>query len=410
MQRFSAPTYSGTVAQRVFLHIGTPKSGTTYIQNLLTANKAELAKDEGLLFPGRSWRYQMLAVCDVRGLRPHGRVLPESPGAWARLTEEIEAWPDSAIISMEWLADATAAEAERVVAGLAPARVDVVVTVRDLGRTLPSAWQEFVRNGRTWTWEEFLASVSAADPSTTPAGAQFWSQQDIGRILRNWVPPVGDDRVTVVTVPGPGSASTLLWERCAGVFGVADPARYRPASKGNESLGVESTEFLRLVNLQCEAQQVNWATYNRMMKIRLAKRGLSARRSHESRLAVPERSWPWVVQRAQEQVRAIRESGVETVGDLDDLVPRAAPGIQPSDVPPEAVLEAAVAGVVSLASQSDREMERLRGSPPPEQPGQQVQGPRPSATAVSGASDSTRLLTRARAKSRSVRARLRRQG
>jgi len=410
MQLACAPTYSGTVAQRVFLHIGTPKSGTTYIQNILAANKKDLAQTEGLLFPGRSWRYQMLAVCDVRGLQPHGRVLPESPGAWTRLTEEIEAWPDSAIISMEWLADATAAEAQRVVAGLAPAQVDVVVTVRDLGRTLPSAWQEFVQNGRTWTWEEFLASVSAADPSTSPAGAQFWSQQDIGRILRNWVPPVGPDRVAVVTVPGPGSASTLLWERCAGVFGIADPGRYRPASKGNESLGVESTEFLRLVNLECEAQQVSWATYNRMMKIRLAKRGLSARRSHESRLAVPEGLWPWVAQRAQEQVRAVHEAGVRTVGDLDDLVPQAVSGIQPSDVPPEALLEAAVAGVVSLASQSDREMERLRGSPPPAQHQELAQGSRPSATDVAGSSGTTRLLTRARAKSRSVRARLRRHG
>ncbi len=40
------------MADRVFLHIGVPKSGTTYLQAGLWQNREPL-RDQGLLFPGR---------------------------------------------------------------------------------------------------------------------------------------------------------------------------------------------------------------------------------------------------------------------------------------------------------------------------------------------------------------------
>ena len=40
------------MAERIFLHVGTPKSGTTYLQAVLWQN-ADALKSEGLLLPGR---------------------------------------------------------------------------------------------------------------------------------------------------------------------------------------------------------------------------------------------------------------------------------------------------------------------------------------------------------------------
>ncbi len=40
------------MANRIFLHIGAPKSGTTYLQTVLWANRENLRR-QGLLMPGR---------------------------------------------------------------------------------------------------------------------------------------------------------------------------------------------------------------------------------------------------------------------------------------------------------------------------------------------------------------------
>jgi len=45
----------------IYLHIGTPKSGTTYLQSRMEANR-ERAREQGLLWPGPRWGVQVEAV------------------------------------------------------------------------------------------------------------------------------------------------------------------------------------------------------------------------------------------------------------------------------------------------------------------------------------------------------------
>ena len=61
------------MARRVYLHVGTPKSGTKYLQSLLHANRDTL-RGRGVLYPGHRPFDQILASLDVR----HGRHLPAS--------------------------------------------------------------------------------------------------------------------------------------------------------------------------------------------------------------------------------------------------------------------------------------------------------------------------------------------
>src|SRR5687767_12948367 len=55
----------------VFLHIGGPSTGTTYLQGLMAANAETLAA-AGYLLPGRTWRDVVLATHDALsfGRRP----------------------------------------------------------------------------------------------------------------------------------------------------------------------------------------------------------------------------------------------------------------------------------------------------------------------------------------------------
>ena len=43
------------MAERLFLHVGLPKSGTTYLQAVLAENKQRLRDRARVLYPGASW-------------------------------------------------------------------------------------------------------------------------------------------------------------------------------------------------------------------------------------------------------------------------------------------------------------------------------------------------------------------
>jgi len=327
----------------VFLHVGLPKSGTSFVQRILVANRGRL-KSSGLLFPGRRWHQQVMAVRDVRTMgRRRG-----TGGAWERLVQEIAAWPDDSVISMEWLCAAPADVVRRIVDDLAPARVEVVFTARDLGRTLPAAWQEGLQNRYEWTWEEFLEGVAAEDRSTTSAGQAFWSQQDLAGLLERWTDAVPADQVHVVTVPGPGAPPDLLWRRVAQVLGVAVDDCVIGGMGVNESLGLESAELMRRLNPLTREAGLSRVRYQQLFKHRLAKRTLAKRRDAESRLALPGGRHGWVRETAARQVAAVRSSGVDVVGDLAELEPVLREGRQPADVPDGPVLDAALAGLVAL--------------------------------------------------------------
>lgn len=353
------------MASKAYLHVGTPKSGTTYVQAILAANKAELARREGLLFPGHRWADQVDAARDVLSFDPHGESSASVAGAWGRLVDEIAGWHGAAVVSMEWLGSVDLPRARRMVESLAPAQVEVVLTVRDLGRTIPAAWQEFVQNWEIWSWEEFLESVGEEDRFSTAAGRLFWTQQDLGRMLSVWTQLLPAEQIHVVTLPPAGQDPGALATRFGQVLGV-DMARYDTKGGGrNESLGLESTLLVHRLNLLSREQQMSWSVYDREIKQRLCKRGLSQRKAREHALAVPEEHRTWVSARAQDQVASIRAAGVNVIGDLDDLAPVYAAGVQPSDIPVEAILEAALHGLAFDARSHAGTRAKLRAGAAP---------------------------------------------
>lgn len=351
------------VAKRVFLHVGLPKSGTTYLQAVLGENKHRLRERARLLYPGERWEAQVHAARDVLSAELHGSTHPGVHGAWGRLVDEIAAWPGDAVVSMEWLGSADPTQARRMVESLAPAAVHVVVTARDLGRTVPAAWQEFMQNWEQWTWDEFLRGITSDNPRDNPAGRLFWSQQDLGRVLAVWRDVLPADRIHVVTLPPPGAPAGELWSRFASVVGV-DAAEYDASGSGtNESLGLESAELMRRLNDLSRTRRMDWPEYDEAFKHALAKRTLARRKNQESSLALPPEHEPWVRARGEEMKQAVRASGAGVVGDLADLDPVfSGKGIQPEQVTDAALLEAALEGLVGLGRDRARLKRRLQRS------------------------------------------------
>jgi hypothetical protein len=328
------------MAERVVLHVGLMKSGTSHLQARLGAAREGLAA-AGFLFPGRAWRDQVNAVSDALGRRQ--RAHGEFANVWDRMVEEIDAFAGTAIISMEFLAAAPADKLQRVVDAFPSARVEAVVTVRDLGRTIPSMWQETLKNGRTWPWRAYVDGVR----QRTGPGEVFWAEQDAAAVTRKWAALVGADAVTVVTLPRSGGDPEELWHRFCAATGVPVEAAAPPES-GNESLGAASAQLMERLNHR--VGDLAWPDYSRHVKFGIAKTVLPLHRGAEP--AIGFKVSRWVRRAAEDLQRGIAEAGVLVVGDLADLEPLPSAGVSPDRVSVEEQLEAAVHALEELVRRS----------------------------------------------------------
>jgi hypothetical protein len=325
------------MADRVVLHVGVLKSGTSYVQQRMLA-AAETLAEHGLLFPS-PWNKQVTAVSDVLGIRRRAR--GDFEGAWARLAEEVNAWPGTALISMEFLGPARDAQVAEVVGSFPGTPVEVIVTARDLNRTITAMWQESLKNSGHWDFTEYVGAIQRDEG----VGSRFWRQHRLAVIVRRWAAHVGLDRVTLVTLPPPGAPPETLWLRFCEAARI-DPSLCPPAPPVNESLGVPSAEVLRLVNERLGALDIPWQQYSKNVKFAFAKEVLAERRREEPALGMPVP--PWVERRSASMRANLAETGVRVVGSLDDLEPVAVPGATPAEVSTEDTLAAAVDALAAL--------------------------------------------------------------
>lgn len=330
----------------VHLHIGTMKSGTSYVQGMLWRNRQALRRD-GVLYPGEKWADQVDAVRDV--LAAGGAARRNIPaGVWAAMATAVTTWTGpKAIVSMELLSFAEPTKIREIVSSFDGAEVHATITARDLARVIPSAWQESTQNRQTWTWPDYVSSLSGETDTEPLAFKRFWKQHDVPLIARSWAEVVGTDRVHVVTVPKPGGRRDELWRRFCSVVGL-EPDAYGGADevRGNPAVGAASAEFLRRLNVEL-GRSVDVVTYDRLVKRYLAKNTL-ARRTGEARLSLPPEYLAWTTQRARELADGVRASGVDVVGDLDDLVPEDEPSSGATDIVEPEVADAAVHAVEAL--------------------------------------------------------------
>jgi hypothetical protein len=325
------------MAQRVVFHIGLMKSGTTFIQGRLNANRQRLAEQQ-VLFPGPTWNRHVRAVSDL--MQSKNR----KPGSWNSLVDEINEYDGTAVVSMEYLTPMGAPRITVLRDAFPGTEIRVVATVRDLGRSVPAMWQESIKNRRTWEWPEYVRSIEkGGDP-----GRRFWRQQHAGQIVRRWGSVVGPEHVYVVTVPPPGAAPELLWDRFCEVAGIGSDS-WDDAPRANESLGAASTLVMRELNLA--TQDLTLQAYKKRVKA-LAKYVMGGHRDAEEPIgfSVPD----WLRKESDKISSQLQSSGAHLVGDLADLTPVDVAGVDPTTVDDRARLEASVAALAGVLRQVRR--------------------------------------------------------
>ena len=322
---------------RVYLHVGSAKTGTTYLQGLLWHHRAAL-REGGIDYVAEAPGEHFLAAIDLRDVPFAGARRPAAKGKWAAVAGRARDAEGTAVISHEVFAPTPADVAARAIADLAPAEVHLVLTTRDLLRQVTADWQERIKHGGRITFAEYVDTV--LDPETTRTArrngdplSSFWQAQDAADVLGRWATTVPPAHVHVVTVPPPGSPRQLLWERFTTALGI-DPGVYgdEGVTRDNTSLGRAETELLRRVNVALDGR-LKMPAYGRIAKDRLAHTVLSARRT-SPRLVLPAELREPIAAQATEIVATLRARGYDVVGDLDDLLPDPSGGTADSAAPP----------------------------------------------------------------------------
>ncbi len=306
------------MTKRVLLHVGTPKTGTSYLQDVLYRNRRRLAH-AGILYPADRFDAHFLAALDLMRL-PWGGLETEAVGAWDRLAEQVRGWSGTAVISHEILATASRSQVGHALASLGHPRdteIHVVLSVRDLVRQIPAEWQENVKHRSGISYERFLARIQDPERDSRIA-SWFWGVQEIPDILNRWGHDLPPERIHLVTVPPPGGPPDLLWKRFSQAFGLDGLDLDLEAERANPSLGVPETALLRRINRSVN-RVLEPSDYRPLVRELLAHQTLSRRRK-SPRLALPPDVHPWVQDLARSWVSEIEGRGYDVVGDVHDLV------------------------------------------------------------------------------------------
>lgn len=331
---------TGSATARVVLHVGTPKTGTTYLQDLMWRNRRELGR-RGVCYPGKYRESHFLAAMDLQGATVDEVGDPHLPWAWDRLVAEVTAAQGTVVLSHELFSPMESDRVERALDAFGGAELHVVCTARDLGRQLTAVWQEDLKNRHTLGFAEFLDAVRHPGNGHW-LGELFWRMQDVPAVLRRWAGTLPPQQVHVVTVPPAGSAPEQLWRRFATVLGVdPDGLAVDGPVEHNHSLGPAEAQLLRRLNLALP-RDLPWWVYERTVRREFVA-ALGRRRNGTQRLAVPPVHQPWMTQQAKQMTAELAEAGYQVVGDLDDLIPAEAPaGAEPDEVTDSVLLEVAL--------------------------------------------------------------------
>lgn len=319
-------------ANGVLLHVGVHKTGTTAIQAALADARQDL-RANGAYYPGRL-QAQHRAALAVLG-RPWGwntrggSVLDRSH--FDTLAKRVRRHDDRVVISSEFFCEADAPTAAGVVADFGADRVHVVVTLRNLGRLLPSSWQQYLKYGLTTPYEKWLKNVfdGVGGSTMTPT---FWKRHDHGAVLTRWSEAVGAANVTVLVLEDVDRSAMFV--AFAQLLDLPPEVLVsRTDLTSNRSMTAAEAELLVRLNKKVK-KELQWDEYVRYVRRGVALGMVEGREpgADEPRLHTPDWALDAAAEHGARSVETIRSLGVSVLGDLDALSCRVG---SPPPVPPE---------------------------------------------------------------------------
>lgn len=330
----------------VYLLIGSPETGTAELYDRLAANSEALAACD-VTFPRGSearppGEMHYRAALDLLGRDSC------SEGHWDALMRRVRRSEGTVVVGHDLLAAATPDKVAAAMADLEGSEVHVVVSARDLARQLPAYWQESIKHGRRWTFAKFLEAARQDDD------LWFWRAHCLPKVLSRWGAGLEPDHVHLVTVPQGPYRPEAMWERYSRVLGV-DPA-CAPVHHGraNPPMGVAETALVRRLNRRLAQNGLTEQHHTTLVREILVHQNLAQREGRDATL--PPELYAWADEVAQRWVDWAEGSGIDVVGDVEDLRPVPPPEDTPwadPDRPDQAhVVNAALDALVAMTHEA----------------------------------------------------------
>lgn len=342
-----------TPATRLYVHIGMPKTGTTFVQSVLHAGAARLAEQGLTLLPATRQGNIRLSLA----VRESASVADEPWAATAvrRFGNRLAKVETPRVLaSDELLGGASPEQIGRLLDVCGDAEVHVVLSVRSLSRLLPSTWQQRVQQrGESPPLEEFIAAVAGREGVLAE---RWWYERGVVPVLERWAEHVPMERMHVVTVPGAGADPRSLLERHGAVLGIDASVLDEDVARPNVSLGWAQAEVLRQVKARVPRALLNRRGYLPVGKGWLGAEHLAPQQGEPPRMPASLRQW--CEDEAAATIAWLRGQPVEVAGDLDDLRPQDRDFADDPRLEPEAVAQAAIEALTSIALERVREQRR----------------------------------------------------
>lgn len=296
------------MSRAVYLHVGAPRTGSSYLHRRLVANREQLTR-HGVHVPVAGGQ---TAVDDLLERRD---CPADVAGQWDQLARATRRLDGTAIISNDALAGARPEQARRALESFPGAEAHLVYVVRDLARQLPAEWQESLKRGRSWTYARFLERTVERRGA---AARHFWRSQDVSDVLRRWTAGLPPEQVHVIVAPAGDPTPQQRWALYSAALGI-DPS-WAPTDVNAVSPPLSVSEAGALRALNRRLQSVDHDATERRALLRAA---LTARRPTE---AVPRQEitlrpdlYAWAAGLTEEWIDWLQGSGVDVHGDPDDL-------------------------------------------------------------------------------------------
>lgn len=305
------------MSKKIIIHAGFPKSGTTALQASLNEYKKSL-RDQGIVY-STAWnnahhRPAWAVMGYVFGWEGKGgSTTPIS--VWEKFVRQIKKSKKTFLISSEFFSHAPKEVVQRIHDDLAADDIEIIFTLRPFAKILPSRYQQSLKKGKKWTYEEWLSKVFS-EVSTHQDDSYMI---DYAGILKTWADVFGQENVTLVLTDETNPDN--LYRRFEQAVGISsNTLQVATTKKLNRSLTGSEVSILRAVN-ERKPKKWKWDQYRYFIRGNFVKY-LSDHPSkfpQDPKLELPNSSLDNLATYAKSQIAQIDSLGIQILGNSSEL-------------------------------------------------------------------------------------------
>ena len=303
------------MAERIVLHAGSHKSGTTALQHSFAINR-EFLKSHGVVYPASSRNAHHRAAWGLTGRvwgwrNNGGKQIPES--AWRRFARKVNGSKGTVLISSEFFVGAEREHIERIRQDFGSTPIEIVFTSRPFIKILASSYQQYLKYGVRIRYDKWLDEMFHRHQSSkvTPS---FWPRSQVDQVVGKWAEVFGPENVFVILADE--SAPQFIFDQFIEILRLPSGSLTPPPVGANRSMTLEETQLLFLINGLYDRSN-GWDEYRAMIRdgyVRFLADHTSPREG-ASRLPTPS----WAVEEGlaltHKHLEGVKRFGVQVRGD-----------------------------------------------------------------------------------------------